>query len=79
LLPVQGFELSEKLLSKVHVIYKAILAMDVLKWVMMALGVSLGAGSLWLMMKQTDVQSLDFPGITRKVQDVAPLEDQPRY
>jgi hypothetical protein len=77
--PQQGFELNEKLLSKVHVIHKAILAMNVLKWIMMALGVSLGAGSLWLMKKQSDEKSLDFPGITRKVQDVTPLEDQSRY
>jgi hypothetical protein len=77
--PKQGFELGEKLLSEVHVIYKAILAMKVLKWIMMALGVSLGAGSLWIMKKQSDVQTLDFPGITRKVQDVTPLEDQSRY
>jgi hypothetical protein len=77
--PEQGFELSEKLLSKVHVIYKTIFTMNVLKWIMMALGVSLGTGSLWLMKKQTDVQSSDFPGITRKVQDVTPLEDRSRY
>jgi hypothetical protein len=77
--PQQEFELNEKLLSKVHVTYKAILAMNVLKWIMMALGVSLGAGSLWLMKKQSDTQSLAFSGITRKVQDVTPLEAQSRY
>jgi hypothetical protein len=77
--PEQGFELNEKLLSKLHAIYKATLAMNVLKWIMMVLGVSLGAGSLWLMKKQSDVQSLDFPGITRKVQDVTPPEDRLRY
>jgi hypothetical protein len=66
-------------LNKVHVIYKAILAMDVIKWILMVLGISVVAASLWILKQQTDMQSLDFPGIPRTVREVTPLEDEARY
>jgi len=61
----QGFELNQKLLSKVHVIYMAILAVNVLKWILIVMGVSLGATSLWIMKQRIDMQSLRLPGIPK--------------
>jgi hypothetical protein len=75
----QGFELNQKLLSNVHVIYKAILTMTVLKWILMVLGVSVGAASLWIVKQRIDMQSLDLPGMPRTVREVTPLEDGTRY
>jgi hypothetical protein len=78
--PEQGFELNGKLLSKVRVIYKAIFVVDVLKWILMILGASLLIGSIWLIMKQNDIPSLDLvPGIPRTVREVTPLANQSRY
>jgi hypothetical protein len=74
----QGFELNQKLLSKVHVIYKAIIAMNVLKWILIVMGVCLSATSLWIV-KQTDMQSLDLPGIPKTAREVTPLDNAARY
>jgi hypothetical protein len=75
----QGFELNQKLLSKVHVIYKAILAANVLKWILIVVGVSLGAISLWIVKQRMDMQSLDLPGIPKTVREVTPLDNTERY
>jgi len=75
----QGFELNQKLLSKVHVIYKAILAVNVLKWILIAMGASLGATSLWIVKQRMDMQTLALPGIPKTVREVTPLENAARY
>jgi len=63
----QGFELNQKVLSKVHVIYKVTLAVNVLKWILILMRVSLGATSLWIMKQRMDMQSLYLPGIPKTV------------
>jgi hypothetical protein len=75
----QGFELNKKLLSKVHVIYKAILAMNVLKWILIVLGGSLTAISLWIVKQRIDMQALDLPGIPNTVREITPLDSGARY
>jgi hypothetical protein len=75
----QGFELNQKLLSKVHVIYKAILAMNVLKWILIVMGVCLGATSLWIVKKRNDMESFDLPGRPKTVREVTPLDNAARY
>jgi hypothetical protein len=75
----QGFGLNQKLLSKVHVIYKAILAVNVLKWILIVMGVSLGATSLWIAKQRIDMQSHDLPGIPKTVREVTPLDNAARY
>ena len=75
----QGFELNQQLLSKVHVIYKAILAMNVLKWILIVMGISLGAINLWIMKHRIDTRSLDLPGIPKTVREVTPLDNGARY
>ena len=75
----QGFELNQKLLSKVHVIYMAILAVNVLKWILIAIGASLGATSLWIVKQRIDMQSLDLPGIPKTVREVTPMDNGARY
>jgi hypothetical protein len=77
--PEQVFELNEKLLKKIRVIYKTTLAMDVLKWVLMVLGASLAAVSLWLMKQQIDMQSLNLPRTPWKATGVTPLEDHLKF
>ena len=74
----QGFELNQKLLRKVHVIYKAILAMNVLKWILILMGVSLGATSLQTVKQRIDMQSLDLAGIPKTVREVTPLDNGAR-
>lgn len=59
--------MNQKLFSKVHVIYKAILTMNALKWILILLRVSLGATSLWIVKQRMDMQSLDLPGIPKTV------------
>lgn len=75
----QGFELNQKLLSQVQVIYKAILAVNVLKWILTVMGVGLGATSLWIVKQRIDKQSLDLPGIPKTVREVTPMDNEARY
>lgn len=75
----QGFELNQKLLRKVHVIYKATFALNVVKWILIVLGLCIGAASLWIVKKRTDMQSLNLPGISQTVRNVTPVEDGARY
>lgn len=75
----QGFELNKKLLSDVHVIYKAMLAMNVLKWILIVLGGSLTATSLWIVKQRIDMQTLNLPGIPNTVREITPLDNGARY
>jgi hypothetical protein len=71
----QGFQLNQKLLSKVHIIYKAILAMNIVKWILIVMGVSLGVTSLWIVKQRSDMQSPDLPNPI----EVTPTHSEARY
>jgi hypothetical protein len=71
----QGFEMNQKLLSKVHIIYKVILAMNIVKWILIVMGVSLGVTSLWIVKRRSDMQSSDLPNPV----EVTPTDNEERY
>jgi hypothetical protein len=75
----QGFELDQKLLSKVHLIYKVILAMNIVKWILVVMGVSLGITSLWIVKQRSDMQSPDLPGIPKSVEEATSMDSEARY